>query len=118
MDHLYVITSFLNPAIDDVDIYITLPEEWPEGFNALKIVVRLRKALYGLKQAPRLWHDNISPFLLSLGFTQSSADPNLYLHRDGILILLYVNNSCMSYVEAATKAAIEVKGNSERSTRS
>jgi len=34
---------------------------------------------------------------------------NLYLRSDGILILLYVDNISMSYPEAATKAAIEVK---------
>jgi len=108
MDHLDVVTAFLNPEIDDDDIYMTLPERWPEGSNAPKIVGRLRKALYGLKQAPRLWHDDINAFLLSLGFTQSSADPNLYLRSDGILILLYVDDISMSYPEAATKAAIEI----------
>jgi hypothetical protein len=109
MDHLDVVTAFLNPEIDDDDIYITLPEGWPEGLNAPKIIVRLRKALYGLKQAPRLWYDDINAFLLSLGFTQSLADPNLYLRSDGILILLYVDDINMSYLEAAAKAAIEVK---------
>jgi hypothetical protein len=69
MDHLDVVTAFLNPEIDDDDIYMPLPEGWPEGSNAPKIVVRLRKALYGLKQAPRLWHDDINAFLLSLGFS-------------------------------------------------
>jgi len=77
MDHLDVVTAFLNPEIDDDDIYMTLPEGWPEGLNAPKIIVRLRKALYGLKQAPRLWHDDINAFLLSPGFTQSSADPSV-----------------------------------------
>jgi len=109
MDHLDVVTPCLNPEIDDDNIYMTLPEGWPEGSNALRIVVRLRKALYGLKQAPRLWHDDINAFRLSLGYTQSLADPNLDLRSDGILILLYVNDISMSYPEAATKAAIEVK---------
>jgi len=109
MDHLDVVTAFLNPEINDDDIYMTLLEGRPEGLNAPKIIVRLRKALYGLKQAPQLWHDDINAFLLSLGFTQSSADPNLYLRSDGILILLYVDNISMSYPEAAAKAAIEVK---------
>ena len=98
MNHLDVVTAFLNLEIDDDDIYMTLPEGWPEGLNAPKIIVRLRKALYGLKQAPRLWHDNINAFLLSLGFAQSSADPNLCLRSDGILILLYVDNISMSYL--------------------
>jgi hypothetical protein len=111
MDRLDEVTAFLNPEIDDDDIYMTVPEGWPEGLNAPKIIVRLRKALYGRKQAPRLWHDNINAFLLSLGFTQSSADPNLYLRSNGILILVYVEDISMSYPEAANKATIEVNVN-------
>jgi len=109
MDHLDVVTAFLNPEIDDDDIYMTLPDGWAKCSNTPKIVVRLRKALYGLKQAPQPWHDNIHAFLLSLGFTQSSADPNLYLRSHGILILLDVDDISMSYPGAAAKAAIEVK---------
>jgi hypothetical protein len=96
IDLLAVVTAFLNPEIDHDDIYMTLPEGWPEGQNEPKIIVSLRKALYSLKQAPQLWHDDINAFLLSLGFTQSSRDPNLYLRSDGILILLYVNDISMS----------------------
>jgi len=109
MDHLDVVTAFQNPEIDDDNIYMTLPEGWPEGCNAPRIVVRLRKAVYGLEQAPRLWHDDINAFLLSLGFTQSLAVPNLYLRSDNIMILLDVNDISMSYPKAAAKAAIAVK---------
>jgi len=109
MDHLDVVTAFLNPEIDNDDFYLPFPEAWPGGLNAPKIIVRLRKALYGLKQAPRLWHDNIKDFLLTLRFQQSSADPSLYLRRDGILVLLYVDDISMPYPEAAAKAAIKVK---------
>jgi len=41
--------------------------------------------------------------------TQFLADPNLYLHSDGILILLYVDDISMSCPEAAAKAGIEVE---------
>jgi len=60
MEHLDVVTAFLNPEINEDDIYMTLPEGWPEGLNAPKIIFRLRKALYGLTQAPRLWHNDIN----------------------------------------------------------
>jgi hypothetical protein len=109
IDHLDVVTAFLNPEVDDDDIYMTLPAGWPEGLNAPTIVVRLKKALYGLKQAPRLWHNDINTFLLSLEFTQSLADPNLYLRSDGILLLLYMDNISMLYPKDATKAASEGK---------
>jgi len=39
IDHLDVVTAFLNPEIDDDDIYITLPKGWPEGPNTATIVV-------------------------------------------------------------------------------
>jgi len=109
MDHLDVVIAFPNPEIEDDDICMTVPEGWPEGLKAPKIIVRLRKALYGFKPAARLWHDDIIAFLLSLGFTQSSADPKLYLRSNGIQILLYVDDICMSYPQAAVKAAMEVK---------
>ena len=108
MDHLDVINAFRNPEIDNDDIYMTLPEGWLKGLTAPNIIVRLRKAPHSLQQASWLWHNNIHPFLLSRGFTQSSADPNLYLHSDGSLILHYLDDISTSYLEAATKVAIEV----------
>jgi hypothetical protein len=47
--------------------------------------------------------------LLSLKFTQSLANTNLYLHSDDILMLLYIDDISMWYLVDATKAAIEVK---------
>jgi hypothetical protein len=116
IDHLDVVTAFLNPDVDDDDIDMVLPEAWPKGnevtrTHAPPIIVRLRNALYSLKQAPRLWHNDIKTFHLFLGFTQSQADPNLYIRSDGILILLYADDISMMYAlsESASKAAIEVK---------
>jgi hypothetical protein len=109
MNHFDVVTAFLNPEIDEDYIYMTLPEGLQEGLNAPQIIVRLRKAPYGLIHAPRIWHDDINVFLLSDGFTQSSADPNFYLRSEGILIVLYVDDISMSYLDSATKAAIKVK---------
>jgi len=109
IDHLDGVTAFLNPEIDNDDIYMTLPEGWPEGPNAPTIVVRLKKALHGLKQSPQLWYNDINTFLLSLEFTQSQANPNLYLRNDGILMLLYIDDILMLYPKDATKAGIKVK---------
>jgi hypothetical protein len=61
----------------------------------------LKKALYGLKQTPRAWYGKIDNFFTSLGFTNNSADPNLYFKvvDDGpVILLLYMDdlfiNSC------------------------
>ena len=45
-------------------------------------------------QAPRTWYGRIDSFLMSLGFTKSKADPNLYSKvEDGMqVILLYVDD--------------------------
>jgi len=58
-------------------------------------VCKLKKALYGLKQAPRTWYGRIDGFLMSLGFTKSKADSNLYYKvvDDGpMILLLYVDD--------------------------
>ena len=69
-------TTFLNGIIEE-EVYI----EQLEGFvfhGNESHVYKLKKALYGLKQAPRALYGRIDEFLVSLGFTKSDADPNLY----------------------------------------
>jgi hypothetical protein len=68
--------AFLNGVIEE-EVYI----EQPQGFeveNKKSHVCKLKKALYGLKQAPRAWYGRIDNFLMSLGFTKSTTDSNLY----------------------------------------
>jgi hypothetical protein len=48
-----------------------------------------------LKQAPRAWYDMIDSFLMSLGFTKSKANTQIYfnIENDGLVILLlYVDD--------------------------
>ena len=59
------------------------------------MIVHIKLQLSKLKQAPRAWHGRIDSFLLSLGFTKSKYDPNLYfkIENDGLVILLlYMND--------------------------
>jgi hypothetical protein len=51
--------------------------------------------LYRLKQAPRAWYSNIDGYLMSLGFTKSDVDPNLYykvVDEDPLILVLYVGD--------------------------
>ena len=86
-------TAFLNGVIEE-EVYI----EQPQGFevkDGRTHVCKLKKALYGLKQAPRAWYGRIDSFLLSMGFTKSKADPNLYLkvmNDEPVILLLYVDD--------------------------
>ena len=61
IDHMDVVTAFLNPEVDDPELFMEIPEGWNSGdvsesgtSIAAGSIVRLNKALYGLKQAPRL----------------------------------------------------------------
>jgi hypothetical protein len=86
-------TAFLNGVIEE-EVYI----EQPQGFviyGKESHVCKLKKALYRLKQAPRAWYARIDSYLMSLGFTKSDADPNLYYKvEDGfpLILVLYVDD--------------------------
>ena len=86
-------TTFLNGFIEE-EVYI----EQPLGFEThdkKTHVCRLKKALYGFKKPPKAWYIRIDGFLMSLGFTRSKADSNLYYKvvDEGLMILLmYVDN--------------------------
>lgn len=93
-------TAFLNGIIEE-EVYI----EQVEGFvvhGKESHMCRLKKALYGLKQAPRASYSRIDDYLLSLDYTKSDADPNLYykVASDRSLILvLYVDDLFLTRVE-------------------
>jgi hypothetical protein len=84
--------SFLDGFIEE-EVYI----EQPQGFEVedrKSHVCKLKKALYGLKQAPRAWYGRIDSFLMSLGFTKSKEDSNLYfkvMNDEPVILLLYVD---------------------------
>jgi hypothetical protein len=86
-------TTFLNGEIEE-EVYI----EQPEGFvinNEKSHVYRLKKALYGLKQAPHACYKKMDGFFISLGFSKSVVDPNLYYHIVGdkcLILVLYVDD--------------------------
>jgi hypothetical protein len=86
-------TSFLNGVIEE-EVYI----EQPQGFedeDRKSHVCKLKKSLYGLKQASRAWYGHIDSFLMSLGFTKSKEDSNLYfkvMNDEPVILLLYVDD--------------------------
>lgn len=94
-DHVDVNTAFLNPILEE-DVYMEIPEFfemiYPELKDKENIYLKLSKALYGLKQAPRAWQKMVHAFLESVGFRPSQADPSLYIGRDRVFILLFVDD--------------------------
>nr|GEZ56563.1 retrovirus-related Pol polyprotein from transposon TNT 1-94 [Tanacetum cinerariifolium] len=86
-------TAFLNDPLKE-EVYVAQPDGFVDPDNSEK-VYRLRKALYGLKQAPRVWHDELSKFLTSRGFTKGTIDPTLFTIRYGediLLVQIYVDD--------------------------
>jgi len=108
-DHLDVVTVFLNPEIDKV-VYAELPEgiDWLSELSRIGFL-HLNKPLYELKQAPRLWYQSIDGFLISIRFHNESADHNLYICNQGVMILLYVNDIQLLYAKSAKSRAIDIK---------
>ena len=69
----------------------------------------LNKYLYGLNKAPRSWYVRIDNFFMSLYFTKSSGDPNLYFkveNGEPVILLLYVDDL---FLTGAEKLIIECK---------
>jgi hypothetical protein len=86
-------TTFLNGVIEE-EMYIEQPQRF-EVEDRKNHVCRVKKALYELKQSPRAWYGRIDSFLMSLSFTKSKADPNLYfkfMNDEPFILLLYVND--------------------------
>ena len=84
-------SAFLNGDLKE-EVY----GEQPPGFQkSNNMVYRLKKALYGLKQAPCAWNEKIDAFFQDTGFSRSTADPQLYIHRADSLvtaIVIYVDD--------------------------
>jgi hypothetical protein len=105
--HMDVKTTFLNGEIKE-EVYVEQPLGFETHDRETHVCI-LKKALYGLKQAPRAWYGRIDNFLMSLGFTKSSADPNLYFNVEDselMIILMYVDDL---FLTSAEKLIIECK---------
>ena len=83
----------MNGVVEE-EVYV----EQPLGFKThdrQTHVCKLKKDLYGFKQAPRTCYGRMDIFLMSLGFTKSKADSNLYFKVEGgrpVILLLYVDD--------------------------
>ena len=75
-------TAYLNSSLNET-IFMRLPDGR---------IVRLLKALYGLKQSGREWYLNIDRKLRQLGFQRARSDYGVYLGKNGIIIILYVDD--------------------------
>jgi hypothetical protein len=83
--------AFVQAPID-TDVYI----EMPRMFSTKGKVWKLRKSIYGLKQSPRNYFLHMKQKLEKLGFTQSNADPCLFISTT-VICLIYVDDALLVY---------------------
>jgi hypothetical protein len=103
LHQMNVNTSFLNGEIEE-EVYI----KHPEGFmiyDEKSHVYRLKKVLYGLKQTAHALYEKMNGFLMSLGFSKSVVDPNLYYYIVGdesLILVTYSRSLVVGYKQAWT----------------
>ena len=91
MSHLDVVTAFLYPTLNQEEtVYIYPPEM--TGASPRGSVLRLCKSMYGLVNAAAKWNRQIDATLRARGYQPSAADPCLYVHANGSMLLLYVDD--------------------------
>jgi len=77
----------------------------------------LKKSLYGLKQSGRNWHNTLTDFLKSKGFTVSDTDPCVYTLQtppnEQIIVIFWVDDliiaSCDITLIEATKQDLSTR---------
>ena len=91
-----VVIAFLNGTLEET-IYMQQPDGYVQQGNQ-HLVCKLNKSLYGLKQSPRCWNQVFTEFMKSIGFTQSSADPCIYVRSADTLSIVaaYVDDLIMA----------------------
>jgi hypothetical protein len=90
---LDISNAFLHGFLKE-DVYMVQPAGFVNSASPHH-VCKLHKSLYGLKQAPRAWFEHFTSHLLTIGFTASTADPSLFVFRNGstlLYLLLYVDD--------------------------
>ena len=86
---LDVTTAFLNGVIDEL-VFIAQPEGYVVPGRERE-VCRLNKGIYGICQASRIWNKTLHDALIEYGFTQSAADPCVYvLNRSDLFLIIAV----------------------------
>ena len=88
-------TAYLNAPIDR-EIYVEQPEGFRKSGNSGEtLVCKLKRSLYGLKQSGRNWSNLLHDYLANEKFTQSLADPCLYVRTTNsgcVIIIVWVDD--------------------------
>ena len=82
-------------------VFVSLPSEYAKHFPKFEAYFNrpllLKKTIYGLTVSAKWWADELTEWLIEVGFQRSSADPSLYCRHDSdgnwIKLIIYVNDS-------------------------
>ena len=83
-------SAFLNANLTE-EIFMKQPTGFIQPGEEAK-VCRLKRSIYGLKQAARAWNETIHDEILKLDFVQSKFDKCLYVQKDELYLLIYVDD--------------------------
>ena len=105
LDQADATTAFLQPDVDCV-IWCILPPMFFDLIPSLqaarakhgKVYNKMLKGVPGIKQGSRLWYKNkVNPVMLAAGFTQSKAEPALYIIRtQKIFVIVWTDDLLMA----------------------
>lgn len=104
--------AFLYGSLKE-DVFMIQPPGFVDSILP-SYICKLNKFIYGLKQALHAWYEELSSFLLTLGFQQSKLDPSLFIYsKNGItlFLLVYVDDLIIGNESAAISNIIQQLGN-------
>ena len=81
-------TAFLNGKLNE-EIYTQQPEGYVKPGEE-HLVCKLEKSLYGLKQSSRCWNKAFRESVEKVGFTQTSADPCVFIRKKDTLTIMAI----------------------------
>jgi transposase InsO family protein len=102
-----VTTAFLYAPLME-EVYV----EAPKGSNTpAGKCWQLHRCLYGLRQSPSSWAREVTKAMTSIGFTISTADPCVFLRRNGeseldCIIAVYVDDVLLSVSNESVYLAV------------
>jgi hypothetical protein len=87
IEQMDVMTAFLCGVLKE-----RIVMRQPPGYRQDNDLCLLKKTLYGLKQSSREWYAELAGALEALGFWRSSYDASLFVHPEGMVVLIYVDD--------------------------
>lgn len=86
---LDMVIAFLNGELNE-EIHLQQPDGYALPTKE-HLVCKLKKLLYGLKQlSPRCWNKAFQVYIELIGFSQSVADPCVYIQSIHVMTMIAV----------------------------